>query len=37
MRVTQGIAACSVDGLGLSACTLADEYSGDEPEGRQAN
>jgi predicted lipoprotein with Yx(FWY)xxD motif len=23
--------------LGLSACTLADEYSGDEPEGRQAN
>ena len=23
--------------LGLSACTLADEYSGDEPEGRQAD
>lgn len=23
--------------LGLSACTLADEYGGDEPEGRQAN
>jgi len=23
--------------LGLSACTLADEYSGDEPEGRQVN
>jgi predicted lipoprotein with Yx(FWY)xxD motif len=23
--------------LGLSACTLADEYSGDEPEGRPTN
>lgn len=23
--------------LALSACTLADEYSGDEPEGRPAN
>ncbi len=23
--------------LALSACTLADEYSGDEPEGRQVN
>ena len=23
--------------LALSACTLADEYSGDEPEGKQAN
>lgn len=23
--------------LALSACTLADEYSGDEPEGRQAS
>jgi predicted lipoprotein with Yx(FWY)xxD motif len=31
-RLTVALAA-----LALSACTLADEYSGDEPEGRLAN
>jgi predicted lipoprotein with Yx(FWY)xxD motif len=27
----------ALSALALSACTLADEYSGDEPEGRQSN
>jgi predicted lipoprotein with Yx(FWY)xxD motif len=38
MRVTRKASLpVLLTALGLSACTLADEYSGDEPEGRQVN
>jgi predicted lipoprotein with Yx(FWY)xxD motif len=38
MRVTRKTSlALLLTALSLSACTLADEYSGDEPEGTQAN
>ena len=38
MRVTRKASLpVLLTALGLSACTLADEYSSDEPEGRQVN
>jgi predicted lipoprotein with Yx(FWY)xxD motif len=38
MRVTRKTSLLPLlTALSLSACTLADEYSGDEPEGMQAN
>src|SRR5262245_56584593 len=33
----KALAFVALTALALSACTLADEYSGDEPEGRPAN